>query len=195
MHDTPGQSLLMARDDAADRLREAMLRLRGGDRAALETIYAATSAKLFGICLRILGDRAEAEDALQDVYVSLWNRADRFDADRASPIAWLATFARNRAIDRLRSRRRVDSSAPLDAAGAVPDPAPLADATLERRQSDARVHGCLDALDPPQRDSIRSAFFDGATYLELAERRAVPLGTMKSWIRRGLARLKTCLEQ
>ena len=92
-----------ASQEARDRLKAAMSRLASGDRAALEDIYRATSAKLLGICYRILGDEKEAEDALQDVYLTLWRRADRYDPDRASPIAWLATFARNRAIDRLRT--------------------------------------------------------------------------------------------
>ncbi|WP_423142013.1 sigma-70 family RNA polymerase sigma factor [Parablastomonas sp. CN1-191] len=189
MAQVPGSTL------SPDALRSAMQRLAEGDRAALRTIYSATSAKLLGICLRILGDRAEAEDALQDVYVSLWNRAGSFDPERASPISWLATFARNRAIDRLRSRRRLHEAAQLDEAGTVADDEPLADALLEAAQSRAKVQACLAELDEPQRESIRSAFFDGASYPELATRRGVPLGTMKSWIRRGLARLKACIER
>jgi len=177
-----------------DDLAAAMQRIAAGDRAALEFVYRATSAKLFGICLRITGNRSEAEDALQDVYVSLWNTAGRFDPARASAVSWLAVFARNRAIDRLRRRRRVDQSAPLEAAAEVADARPLADATLLAGEERARVHGCLEQLDEPQRGAIRTAFFDGLTYAELAERRDVPLGTAKSWIRRGLARLKACLE-
>lgn len=85
-------------EEAGARLKAAMERLAGGERAALEEIYRATHMKLFGICLRILGDRKEAEDALQDVFVALWRRVERYDSGRASPIAWLASFARNRAI-------------------------------------------------------------------------------------------------
>ena len=88
---------------ARDKLKAAMNRLARGDKAALEDVYRATSAKLFGICLRILGDEKEAEDALQDVYLTLWRRADRYDPERARPIAWLATFAPNLAIYRLRT--------------------------------------------------------------------------------------------
>ena len=88
-----------ADEDAREALRDAMARLAAGDQSALEDIYRATRVKLFGICLRILGDRKEAEDALQDVYVNLWQRADRYDPARASPISWLATFARNRQIN------------------------------------------------------------------------------------------------
>lgn len=181
-------------DTARERLKVAMVRLAAGDRAALEEVYRATSVKLFGICYRILGDRKEAEDALQDVYVNLWRRADRFDPERASPISWLAVFARNRAIDRLRSGRVQREAAPIEAAVEVADAAPLADALLIDAERKARVHHCLGTLDDNQRDNIRAAFFDGRTYAELAEAVGVPLGTMKSWIRRGMQRLKTCLE-
>ena len=182
-------------DTARARLREAMQRLAEGDRGALEWIYQATSAKLFGICLRILGNRGEAEDALQDVYVSLWQRAKTYDPDRASPISWLAVFARNRAIDRLRKGKVRSGSVPVDEALYLPDKEPLADAVLETGEQSARIHHCLGTLEQRQQDAIRTAFFEGATYAELAEQRAVPLGTMKSWVRRGLARLKRCLEE
>lgn len=171
-----------------------MLKVAEGDRQALQQVYRATSAKLFGICFRILGDRAEAEDALQDVYLSLWRRADRFDPDRASPITWLATFARNRAIDRLRGGKVRAMAAPVELADTIADKGPAADETMEAGQLDSRLHRCLGTLEAPQREAIRHAFFQGMTYAELAEQQDVPLGTMKSWIRRGLAKLKACLE-
>ena len=93
-----------------------MLRLSKGDRDALEVVYRLTSVKLFGICLRILGDRKEAEDALQDVYITLWRNAARYDAKRASPIAWLATFARNRAVDRLPTGKVRRGAVPVEEA-------------------------------------------------------------------------------
>ncbi len=185
---------MSAADTARDQLKAAMARLAAGDRTALEDIYRATSVKLFGICYRILGDRKEAEDALQDVYVNLWRRADRFDPARASPISWLAVFARNRAIDRLRSGRVQRAAAPLEAAAEVADSAPLAEALLIDAERRAQVHHCLSELEDNQQSNIRAAFFDGKTYAELAEAGGVPLGTMKSWIRRGMIRLKTCLE-
>ena len=179
---------------ARERLRANMARLADGDSAALEEIYDATRVKLFGICFRILGDRKEAEDALQDVYVNLWQRADRYDPSRASPISWLATFARNRAVDRLRTGKVRGGAVPVEEANPLPDEAPLADSLLVDAESAAQVHTCLGHLDQKTRDNIRSAFFDGFTYAELAERADVPLGTMKSWIRRGLQKLRTCLE-
>lgn len=175
-------------------LRQAMARLAAGDEAALEEVYRLTRVKLFGITLRILGDRKEAEDALQDVYVQLWQRADRYDPARASPIAWLAAFARNRAIDRLRTGKVRGGAVEIEEALPLPDEAPLADALLIDAEQTAQIHQCLERLDARTRQHIRDAFFGGFTYAQLAERAGVPLGTMKSWIRRGLQRLRACLE-
>lgn len=181
-------------DQAREQLKAAMARLAEGDRAALEHIYRATSVKLFGICLRILNDRKEAEDALQDVYLTLWRRADRYEPKAASPISWLATFARNRAIDRLRTGKVRAGAVPVDEAMELADDTPRADRLLEDAEQSARIHHCLDELEEPTRSSIRSAFLEGRTYAQLAEASDTPLGTMKSRIRRGLAKLKTCLE-
>lgn len=181
-------------DEAREALRAAMARLAAGDQSALEEIYRATRVKLFGICVRILGDQKEAEDALQDVYVNLWQRADRYDPARASPIAWLATFARNRAIDRLRTGKVRGGSVPVEEAAPLPDETPLADALLIDAEQAAQIHKCLGTLDARTQGHIRAAFFDGQTYAQLAESADVPLGTMKSWIRRGLQRLRACLE-
>jgi RNA polymerase sigma-70 factor (ECF subfamily) len=180
---------------ARERLKSAIERLASGDKAALREIYSATSAKLFGICLRILGNRDDAEDALQDVYVNLWRSAGRYDPAKASPISWLATFARNRAIDRLRSGKVQRGAVPVEEAADLADSTPLADEQLQVAQRDARIHHCLATLEENAQESIRTAFFHGATYAELAEAKGVPLGTMKSWVRRGLAKLKRCLEQ
>ncbi|MEL6540597.1 MAG: sigma-70 family RNA polymerase sigma factor [Pseudomonadota bacterium] len=180
--------------EAREALRDAMVRLANGDSAALQEIYSATRVKLFGICLRILGDRKEAEDALQDVYVNLWQRADRYDPQRASPISWLATFARNRAIDRLRTGKVRSGAVPVEEASPLPDEAPLADALLVDAERDAQIHQCLKGLDENAQTYIRAAFFEGQTYAQLAETADVPLGTMKSWIRRGLMKLRACLE-
>ena len=173
----------------------ALSDVANGETNALRIVYTMTSAKLFGICLRICGERASAEDVLQTVYIKVWERAGQFDATRASPITWLATIARNGAIDWRRSvaGRAARDTLPEQAAFAVADDAPRADQSLVAAEAGEHLHRCLGALEERTRACIRSAFFDGSTYAELAAREGVPLGTMKSWIRRGLMRLKDCL--
>lgn len=173
----------------------ALGRISGGDRAALQTVYRLTSAKLFGVALRILGERSEAEDVLQEVYVTVWRKAGDFDPNRASPITWLIAITRNRAIDRLRASRRSRRMEPIEQADDVPDSTASADSALESAQDHVRLHGCLDSLAVHERGALRGAFFDGNTYEELAMRMSVPLGTMKSWIRRAMIKLKACLDQ
>ena len=175
------------------RLVASLRKVAQGDRGALREVYQRTSAKLFGVCLRILHDRQEAEDVLQDVYLTVWRRADSYDPAKASPITWLVSVARNRSIDRIRSAsgRR---TAPIEAAAEVADPAPSAAVMVETNADNARLSRCLEALDPKHAGVVRTAFFDGVTYEALAKAVGVPLGTMKSWIRRSLMSLRTCLE-
>jgi RNA polymerase sigma factor (sigma-70 family) len=176
-------------------LAAALARVAGGDRVALRLVYEMTSAKLFGVCLRILNDRSEAEDVLQDVYVTVWRKASGFDPGLASPITWMVAIARNRAIDRLRASAKVRRMEPIEAAETVSDPAPGASERVELAQEHQRLAGCLDELEGRQALAIRATFLEGATYEELATRMSVPLGTMKSWIRRGLLKLRACLER
>ena len=179
---------------ARARLVEALVRTGHEDRTAFRDLYSLTSAKLFGICYRICGERQAAEDVLHDVYLTIWKRAGAYEPHRASPITWLATIARNRAID-WRRAQGVRRSTPIEDAPPILDGAPLASETMVADEEAHRLHGCLDGLEDRQRGAIRTAFFDGVTYAELAERESVPLGTMKSWVRRGLARLRECLER
>lgn len=175
-----------------EQLVDALVATGREDRPAFARLYRLTSSKLFGICFRICGEQQAAEDVLSEVYLTVWRRAGAFEPGRASPITWLATIARNRAIDWVRAapnRRR----APLDDAAQIVDPSPAADERVIAQDERHRIHDCLETLEPKTRDAIRTAFFDGATYAEIAAARSVPLGTMKSWVRRGLARLKDCL--
>jgi RNA polymerase sigma-70 factor (ECF subfamily) len=181
-------------DDQRQALTGALLRVGRGEAAALKEVYDRTSAKLFGVCLRILGEPAEAEDVLQVVYVTVWRRAAAFDPSRSSPITWLAAIARNRSIDRIRARRP-DRNIPIEAAVHVADAAPLALSAIEDREASARLSGCLGELEAVHQQSVRRAFLDGLTYEALAQQAGVPLGTMKSWIRRALIKLRGCMER
>ena len=163
------------------------------DRAAFDLLYRHTSAKLFGVCLRVLGDRGEAEEALQEVFVKIWTKADRFAVSELSPISWLVAVARNHAIDRIRTRRRpaVNIEAALD----VADPAPGPEAAAMTGGEAERVHRCLEELDKDRAAAIRGAYLNGESYAELAERHRVPLNTMRTWLRRSLIKLRECLER
>ena len=166
-----------------------------GDATAFEQVYRATSAKLFGVCVAILPSRSDAEEVLQEVFTTIWRKAGQYDAARASPITWLAMMARNRSIDRLRASAGERSAAPIELAEELHDDAPTAFATVEAGDEKRRLEACMGQLDAQRRTLIRTAFFEGATYEELARRSGSPLGTVKSWIRRGLAQLKACLER
>lgn len=183
-------------EDAPEATREALTSSLAGvaaeDRGAFRTLYRLTSAKLFGICLRICGNRQAAEDVLHDVYMVIWRRAAGFDPGRGHPMAWLGTVARNKAID---WRRAQGGPLPLALEEvSLVDPAALAEQSLIEAETVRRLHACLDELEERQRTLIRTAFFGGAVYTELAAQTATPLGTVKSLIRRGLMRLRTCLD-
>jgi RNA polymerase sigma-70 factor, ECF subfamily len=170
-----------------------LVRTGKGDRSAFETVYKATSAKLFGVCLRIFPDRTEAEEALQEAYLTIWNKAASFEAGRASPISWLVTVTRNRAIDRLRSKGKAGLTA-LDEAAEIADPAPLADAQMLAASDSHALKGCIEDLNKRDAHFIRCAFIGGATYADLASSEGEPLGTVKSRIRRALLKLRSCME-
>jgi RNA polymerase sigma-70 factor (ECF subfamily) len=186
---------VMEREEPSTRRAELVAclhRIAAQDKTALAQLYHLTSAKLFSLCLRILVDHGEAEDVLQEVYLRLWNKATQFDAARGlSPMTWLLTITRNRALDRLRAKRQ--RFAELDEASEIADELPLADQTLEIREASDRLYNCLAGLDVRAANAIRSAFFGGQTYESLAQQAAMPLGSMKSLVRRGLIRLKACL--
>lgn len=184
-----------AEDERRERLAGLLAATAQGDRAAFRELYAATSAKLYGVCLRMLRDRELAQDVLQETYVTVWNRAASYERTRASAMTWLVTVARNKAIDRLRAEASRPRGDGVEAALEVPDAAPDASALLETNQDYARLHGCLGELEPNIAGAVRTAFFEGVTYEALAGRLNTPVGTMKSWIRRGLIKLRGCLER
>lgn len=184
----------MTATDATQRdvLNDLLRRTGAGDEKAFAALYQASSPRLFGLCLRLTGDRDEAEEVLQEAFVTVWRRASTFDATLASAFTWLGTVVRNKAIDRL--RQRPDRQQQHDLAWeSIVDDAPDPASQAETGEAYGRLRACLDQLEAQQKRSIREAFFSGATYNELADRAKVPLGTMKSWIRRGLLQLRACL--
>ncbi|MGR3503510.1 sigma-70 family RNA polymerase sigma factor [Pseudaestuariivita sp.] len=176
-----------------DDIEDAIARISLGDRAAFQFVYDATSAKLFGVCLRVLNNRAEAEDTLQEVYIKVWHKAGLYKANGYSPMTWLITLARNTAIDRLRARKTVTLD--IDEAQALPDGGPgpegQAIAASERR----KLAACMEELDADRSEAVRRAYLDGDSYKELAARYDVPLNTMRTWLRRSLLKLKDCLSR
>ena len=184
----------MPPENARDQISDLILRVALRDRIAFDKLYAATSAKLFGTCLRVLKDRTEAEEVVQDVFIRIWLRADRFAVTAQSPMSWLIAVARHLAIDRLRARREAVAGLD-DAAMEIRDPGPGPEARAvaagERRQLD----GCLEELEADRADAVRAAYSDGDSYADLAARHAVPLNTMRTWLRRSLMRLKECLQR
>ena len=177
----------------AAELSALLARVADGDTAAFQAFYDRTSAKLFGVILRILIERQESEDVLQDVYLSIWRKAATFDPSKASPITWTATIARNRAIDRLRARPP-RAHVPVEQAFDLADDGPAPDAGLMHSQDAQRIAAALATLEPRHAAAIRACYFEGATYDELAAREQVPVGTLKSWVRRGLIRMRGLLE-
>lgn len=168
-------------------------RVARGDRKALGAVYSRTSAKLFGVCLRITRDREAAEDVLQQVYLKVWNRAGRFDPNVASPITWLCAIARNASIDWVRKH---GSPANIVAVSEEVVDAGLARPfeVISAGEDRAQIFDCLELLPPNQQRAIHLAFFDGLSHSELATTMQSPLGTTKSWIRRGLLQLRGCLQ-
>lgn len=164
-----------------------------GDRRAFAMLYEAAAPKLYGVCLRICRDRELAEDALQDVFVDVWNQAGRFDGARGSAMAWLSSIARNRAVDVLRRRGRGGggSETGVEALEAMADPSATPDGSVEL----IALARCMERLDERGQELVLLAYFEGWTREELAERTGSPVNTVKTWLRRGLMALKACLEE
>jgi RNA polymerase sigma-70 factor (ECF subfamily) len=184
-----------ASDAGRTRSREALLRAcASGDQAALQGLYTETASKLFGLALRIIGKRELAEEILQDCFVSVWRSAHTFDPGRGTAMAWLARIVRNRCIDVLRQRGR---DAPLDHASIEDCEDPLSSpADLAALSHDARrLHDCLGELEENPRKIIGLVYYEGMTYKEAAAHVGEPLGTVKSWVRRSLIRLRGCMER
>ena len=164
-----------------------------GDRSAFHELYDATSAKLFGVTLRILGDRSEAEDAIQEIYVKIWRAASAYQVNGLSPMTWLITIARNHSIDRVRARKT--AGAGMEEIANLPDKAPGPEAQALASAERARIEACLGELKQDRAEAVRRAYLDGDTYKELASRYSVPLNTIRTWLRRSLLQLRECMSR
>lgn len=160
-----------------------------GDQTAFRSLYDATSAKLYSTILRLLDDRSETEDLLQEVYAKIWRTAGSYDTLRGRPMTWLITIARHRAIDRLRTRS-VRLTVKQEHLAEAVDPAPAADVLFSQSQDGRLLDRALATLVPAHAAAIKSIYFDGITYDTLAAQNGVPVGTLKSWMHRGLVRMR-----
>ena len=189
VHDDIGQSI--APEDSVDRL---LLGVAAGDQAAFARLYGRVASQVFGVALRVLRDRALAEEVSQEVLVEVWRKADRFDPTRGTATGWITTLAHRRAVDRVRSeqasRDRDDRVSRRDATRAFDSVEDEAQINLDHWQ----VRQALASLTARQREAIELAYFAGHTYRGVAAALGIPEGTAKSRLRDGLLRLREALE-
>ena len=185
----------------SEQLADLLARTALADQGAFAELYRLTSARLYGVALRIMRDTPAAEEVLQEAYVSVWHHAAGYRAAKSQPLTWLTTIVRNRCLDQLR-RRQIDTiplarqaddgdEPEMDFPSDAPTPVDMLMAGAESRS----VRTCVEALEGGQKQAIALAFYQGLTHAELAQHLRQPLGTVKSWIRRGLDRLRECLDQ
>ena len=187
-----------------DPLTQLLQQVARQDRAAFRTLYQQAAPKLTGVLTRMLRDRAEVDDALQDVFIRIWRRASQYDPARGTAMGWLITIARNVALDRLRARPAARGMTTLqadpdqpgdDPIDRLPGPAAHAEDRLEAEAQSRRIIACLGELDAQRAAAVQGAYLQGLSYDDLAARFDVPLNTMRTWLRRSLLRLKECLDR
>jgi len=178
--------------DSADDLADLLSRVAAKDRAAFASVYRTASPKLFGIILRILRRRELAEDVLQDVFLTIWRRAESYDMTLAAPMTWMVAIARNRAIDEIRKARLTVVDAPVEKLN-LADDGILVSERMERDDSALRLQRCLDGLGEPQRQMVKLAYLEGWSRDALAKKYGHPEGTIKTWLHRSLKQLRECL--
>lgn len=166
-----------------------------GERQAFSELYTATSAKLLGVSLRVLKDRAAAEDAMQDTFVKVWKNADRYASNGLSPMTWLITIARNTAIDRLRSVNAKQTADLNDYSEVLPSGAPTPETAVIAASEAGRITACLGELEADRSEAVKGAYLNGDSYADLAEKFNVPINTMRSWLRRSLIALRECMSR
>ncbi len=196
---TPDAPVTPGGDSGADQAREQarlLAAMARGDKAALAALYDSLARPLYSLAFRVTNDATEAQDIVQDVFLQMWNKAANFDSSRGSVFGWAATLTRNRAIDRVRMRKR-RSELLAEAAPDLQPAAPAGDSdsagSLWVQEKAGAVRSALTRLAPEQQTAIELAFFSGLTQQEIAARLNEPLGTIKARIRRGLLKLRETL--
>jgi RNA polymerase sigma-70 factor (ECF subfamily) len=181
---------------AAEQLSDLLARCALRDQRAFATLYQFSSAKLFAVAVRITRRRDWAEEVLQEAFVNIWNHAAGYNSAKSAPMTWMTAIVRNRALDWLRRPREVEiDEEHEELMASIPDESPGPEELLRRSLEAGELAECLKTLTEEQQRSISLAFFYGLSHGELAEQMRKPLGTVKTWIRRGLDRLKGCLDE
>ena len=178
---------------ASEEIEALIGRVAMRDQKAFTALYKKTSPKLYAVCLRILGNKTDAEEILQEVYVKIWQRAERYLASEGSAMPWLTTIARNQSIDAIRARKPVADE--IDTAYDLADTEPSPEEQAMVKGEGRRIDRCMEELEADRAQAVRSAYVEGLSYQELAEQYAVPLNTMRTWLRRSLIRLRECMDR
>lgn len=179
----------MKASDLSEQLADDLVATGAGDRSAFHRLYLATAPRLLAICQNVTRDRLAAEDVLQSVFVKIWQSADRFDKARARPMAWLGSIARNTAIDWYRAQRPRGERSD-QAIDTVPSASEPVDVRIIREEGEDRAMSLVQNLDEDLESQVRRIYLEGMTYAEAAEHDGVPLGTLKSRVRRALMTIR-----
>lgn len=184
---------------AAETVEQLVARVALHDHHAFKVLFDQSAGRLLAVALRVLQDRSQAEDVVQDVFVKLWNQAVQRTPAQPCSLAWLCVVTRNMAIDHLRKKRPETPLQWVDANGDehLHDIADEQHSPMEQllaHEDGARLGSCLGRLEPEPRQAVLFAFYEGLSHIQIAQRMRKPLGTVKAWTRRSLLRLKGCME-
>lgn len=185
----------MSQDEASQAdLMSLLIAVSRDDRSAFQRMYVLISGRIYGVCLKLAGQKELAEEALQETFIQIWHRAGEYHGERGTPLGWMMTIARYRTLDLIRARKVRQHGGEEQLAHLADHRAGPLDESL-RKAGASQLTGCLGELSDDQRDSILLSYYKGLTHDELSQTLNSPIGTVKSWVRRGLLALKRCLER